>query len=900
MGNDECKMNWGVSSSRPPKVGWRRVNYLRLFRVGQYASLITLYAILITLSGCYTSRTNDYLLYTNTIRGNRTVISDELEALIPQKPNRRILRTPLTPALWIYQASSRRYNRDSAIAELAAKTTQFERQSELVASDPRALRRLNRRFSREARKLRRYAEEGNWWMRNLGEKPTYFYPRDAEANALKMQTYLRRTKGFLRATAEYTVDTLLDGRVRVNYLIDEKEPYRLRSISYDIPDSNVRALVQAERGKSYLKIGDRFDGDKLDNERTRIEELLRNNGYYEFGRNYIRVSASRDTAAAVVATNDQSTLVDLTIQIPNPPLRNAHPLYQIGDVNVRIGSTQESTATSPTTPTDTISQNGILYFYSGRKFATRLLDSKIRLRPGKLYSQNDYTSTQRQLFLLNQFKFVNINFTDTTGRRLRTEIRATPLDKYEITTEGGLFVLYQGQGYPGPFANLTFRIRNFFGGLETFETNLRAGIEAQTGFADSTSTSQLRDTYLAQELGLTTSLIFPQILFPGRLRFAFNDLNPRTQISLGYNYTNRPDFLRQTFRTTLSYNWQKAPRHQYSFFLTDLNLIRSSFRGGPNEELRKQFEQRLIQLRDAGNRVLFNSFLPSIASNMSFAYTYNTNVFGENRRANFFRVALESGGTTLNLLSSAAIRRFTEQTGLQLFKYLRFNADFRHYIPLRPRTTLAFRVNSGLLYSYGPDRSAPYEKYFFAGGSNSLRAWRPRRLGPGSAYPRSTESKVIPGVQVPTFITDPRNPEVKLPQFDYTFEQPGDFLLEGSAELRWRYFHFGADINGALFLDAGNVWTLRNDPARPNAELRVGKLVPDIAVGTGTGVRIDFSYFIIRFDAGIKVWDPARRYIRESDGQLIDERFLLPQFTLKRLSRGANPLIVNFGIGYPF
>lgn len=866
----------------------RRNGLIRLAFIVCHSSFIIL------LNSCAPSRQNGYLLYSNSVRGNRAVSSEELEALIPQKPNRRLLRTPFTFPLWIYQGASRNYKPDSAVAELAALTTQFERQSEELVDDPNGLKKLNRRFNRQARRLRRYVEEGNWWMRNLGEKPVYFLPLDAQSNAAKMQQYLRLTRGFFRAQVDYSVDTLLDGRVRVNYLVNEDAPYVLRSVTYDIADPAVRNLVESEKAQSFLKVGDRFDGENNDKEKARLEEQLRNNGYYEFNRNYIRLSSVQDTAAAVVAADPNATQVDLTVRILNPPRQAAHPVYQIGDVKVIINANEAPDAPVRTFVGDTVVQNGVAYFYRDRPYPTRLLDSKIRLRPNQLYSLAKYNSTQQQLFLLNQFKFVNINFTDTTARRLRTEIRAIPLDKYELTTEGGLFVLYQGQGYPGPFANLTFRVRNLFGGLETFETNLRAGIEAQTGFTDPTTS---RNVYWAQELGLTSSLIFPQILFPGPIRFTFNDLNPRTQVSLGYNYTNRPDFLRTTLRSTLSYNWQRLPHHQYSFFLTDLNFINSSFTGGENPKLRQDFRQRLEVLRDAGNRVLYNSFLPSVASNMSFAYTYNTNVFGQNRRANFFRTTLESGGTTLNFFSDAALRRFISQTGLQLFKYLRLTLDYRHYIPLRTYTTLAFRVNTGLLLSYGPDRSAPYEKYFFAGGSNSIRAWRPRRLGPGSAFPQAKDTDR----RLPTFRKDPRDSTKFLPQFDYTFEQPGDFLLEGSAELRWRYFHFGADVNGALFIDAGNVWTLRpNDPNRDGEEFRLNRLVPDIAVGMGTGVRVDFSYFIIRFDFGAKVWDPARRYYDKAQDRIIDERFILPQFSFRNLSRGPNPLVVNFGIGYPF
>lgn len=851
-------------------------------------------AFIILVSGCVPSRPNGYLLFTNSVRGNRVVTSDELEALIPQKPNRRLLQSPITIPLWIYQGASKNYNRDSAIAELAAKTTEFERKSEILVNDPKGLKKLNRRFEREGRRARRYIEEGNWTMRNLGEAPVYFLPGDAKANAAKMQQYLRRTRGFFRAQVGYSVDTLIDGRVRVNYLVNEDAAYVLRSITYDIADSAVRTLVEAHQTNTQLHVGERFDRDKIDAETTRLEELLRNNGYYEFTRNYIRPVSMQDTTASGVATDPNATQVDLTLRILNPPRQAAHPVYEIGVVNVRIVPNEaqvEQSAIVP--PTDTVSKNGVTYFYTGRPYPTRLLDSKIRLRPGERYSLANYSSTQRQLFLLNQFKFVNVNFTDTTARRLRTEIRATPLDKYELTTEGGLFVLYQGQGYPGPFGNLTFRVRNLFGGLETFETNLRAGIEGQTGFTDATGDPKV---YSAKELGLTTSLIFPQILFPGPIRFTFDDLNPRTQVSLGFNYTNRPDFLRTTLRSTLSYNWQKLPHHQYSFFLTDLNLINSSFVGGRVPELRQQFKQQLEDLRDEGNQFLYNSFLPSIASNMSFAYTYNTNVFGQNRRANFLRATFESGGTTLNFLSDSAITRFSQRTGLQLFKYFRLGLDYRRYVPVRARSTFAFRVNTGLLVSYGPNRTAPYEKYFFAGGSNSLRAWRPRRLGPGSAFPQVDDLDRLR----PKFRKDWPDTLKFLPQFEYKFEQPGEFLLEGSAELRGRLFHFGADFNYALFLDAGNVWTLRNnDDDKMGEELRLRNFIPSIAVGTGAGLRVDFSYFIIRFDFGAKVWDPARRYLNE-EGQMVDERFILPQFSFRKLSRGPNPLVVNFGIGYPF
>nr|WP_254448855.1 BamA/TamA family outer membrane protein [Spirosoma rhododendri] len=562
----------------------------------------------------------------------------------------------------------------------------------------------------------------------------------------------------------------------------------------------------------------------------------------------------------------------------------AHPVYRIGAVDVRISPDETQPAAFVSQP-DTVTRNGVLYLLNGRNLSSRLLDNKILLRPGDLYSQIKYRETQRQLFLLNQFKFVNLNFTDTTSRRLQTLITATPLDKYEATAEGGLTVLYQAQSYPGGFGSLSFRARNLLGGLETFELTGRYGLEAQTGFLTAPGAS--KQVYTSQELGISSSLIFPQILFPGPLRNRFNPYNPRTQVSLSYNNTLRPDFRRSLLRGTMAYSWQTTTNKQFSFLIADVNLINANF----DTDLGRLFEQQLDSLANLGSTIKL-SFRRSLSSSISFAYTYNNNAPGISqgglrRPTNFLRTVVESGGTTLNFLPNRLID--TANTNLQFYKFLRFNVDFRHYIPLRNRAMLAFRINTGVAYGYGPDGGpVPYEKLFFVGGSNSVRAWLPRRLGPGAAYPYLANSPNRPAI-------DP-NTE----QFIYLFEQPGNVLLEGSAEVRGRLFHLGADINGAFFIDAGNVWTLRNNNStRPGATFQLDSFFPQIAVGTGVGLRIDFSFFVIRLDGGIKVWDPARRYF-DSENRLVDDRFILPKFSLRQLSRGPNPLVINFGIGYPF
>lgn len=844
--------------------------------------------ILCALSGCLSQKNapNEGLILTaQTIRGNRSIPTEDLESLIPQRPNRRILGLPIMPSLWFYRLGERRFDREAAVRALAAKTDEFERQSQQISDQSPELRKLNRRFERQAKRLRLKIEEGNWVMRNLGEPPAYYAEADVQTNAAKMRKYLEG-KGFFKAQTRYSVDTLRGRQTRVTYFVDEQTPFFLRTITYEIKDPRIDTLVRQSLDRSELKVGDRYDGSRIAAEKVRIESLLRDQGYYTFSRQYIP-DPEVDSTRRYPGDSLRRSL-DLYLPIRNPPGRSAHPVYRIGDVEVRISpgvdSPDETQPAVAAVGVDTVSRNGITYLLGGRNISSRLLDNKIFLRPGALYSQTHYRDTQRQLFLLNQFKFVNVNFTDTTGRRIRTLVTATPLDKYEATAEGGVTVLYQGQGYPGGFGSLIFRVRNLFGGLETFETTLRYGLEYQTGFATDTTSSR-PGAYQAQEFGATASLTFPQILFPGRIRLLFNPYNPRTQISLGFTNTFRPDFRRSLLRATMAYNWQTSSTQQFNFLIADINLINANF----DTQFGAAFRQQLENQRRQGG-TLYLSFLRSLSSSLSFGYTYNTNVPTQNRRANFLRAVVESGGTTLNFFPVEKLRRIfgntTDSTGLQFYKFLRLSVDYRHYVPLRSRTTLAFRINTGIVYGYGPGAAVPYERFFFAGGSNSIRAWLPRRLGPGSAVPYLD----VPGRPAINYNTG---------QFIYRYEQPGNLLLEGSAELRGRLFHLLADVNGAIFVDAGNVWTLQENTERTGSAFRFNTFVPQIAVGTGVGLRLDFSFFLVRLDGGIKVWDPARQYYSPREG-FVDRRFVLPYFSLRQLTRGSNPLVINFGIGYPF
>ena len=234
------------------------------------------------------------------------------------------------------------------------------------------------------------------------------------------------------------------------------------------------------------------------------------------------------------------------------------------------------------------------------------------------------------------------------------------------------------------------------------------------------------------------------------------------------------------------------------------------------------------ELEASGNR-LINAFKPAFVSNMGITVTWNQHNYGNTDvNASFLRASLESGGTTLNLFSPSIITNW----GLQPYKYIRLNVDARRTIVINKSTLLAIRLNSGLGYAYSKNKVLPYEKNFFIGGSNSIRAWRPRRLGPGS-FP-------------PSLSTNPESNGL----YDYRFEKPGDVLLETSIELRQKLFGF---VNYALFVDAGNVWSLQTN-TDPRAQFSPGKFLKEFGIGTGMGLRFDFTFLIFRFDLGVKVY----------------------------------------------
>ncbi len=839
-------------------------------RTLNYKYFLTAALLPFVLSGCLGIKhlkENEKLLYRQRIDAPRHIDASALQGLHAQRPNRKFIIRPLAPLVSIYYFGYRFYDQEKMIK----KKERFEKKFDAKIAATKKEKRINNlqfRKQQKSEKLANKIENGNTVMQ-WGEPIAVFDSSLVRVTLERFHGYLF-SKGYFTNKVHARVDTMkiYPKRVKVTYTVIPGKAYFLDSIFYQIADTAVNNVVQRNLQTSLLKKGDRYDEDNFTKERERLDLLMKDYGFFDFSRQYIEFAT--DTSY-----KNPDRRVAVMIIINDPAKRGYHKKFTVDEVRFTtdIGINKPGKERTGRTYRD------IQYSYYSDDYNLKILSQRVFIKRGELYNRSKTLNTQRQLALVDAFKFVNINY-DTANGKFVANIFTSPLPRYEWSNEAGVNVT---QGYPGPFYNMTFKKRNVFNGMETFD------ISGRFGFEGVASATEDQNFYKSTEAGINASLTFPQFIWPfrDRVRFRHAAYNPKTKFTVGYAYTDRPEYRRTAISANGTYSWQNNKNRLYQLTPINLSVIDTAHLSGDFKELLRE-QARL------GNFSLLNSFRPSFVNSIIFGVTWNYRNYGNQERSSgFIRAQLESGGTIWNLLDTSIVTRH----GLEYFKYLRFSLDLRRINVLSKNTTVAYRFNSGVAYSYSKNESLPYEKFFFAGGSNSIRAWRPRRLGPGSFKPRTTEDPESNG--------DP----VKDGLFDYNIEQPAEILLEASIEVRQKLFGF---VSGALFIDAGNTWTFQQrkrtvnnvEVDNGNSQFRINQFYKEIAVGTGFGLRFDFTFLILRFDVGMKVYDPARD---EGERFVLDKvRFFKPYAT--KVTNGETttytnyrePVIYNVGIGFPF
>lgn len=731
--------------------------------------------------------------------------------------------------------------------------------------------------------------KNSWFIRHVLIKPPVFDSNYVKRSVENMNNLLHNN-GYYRSAihAEWKeTDTTLRSekpdqiRLKVDYHVNTGNLFRLDSVSYDFKDSALQRLVNENLGKSLLKKSDPFSKQKIDDELNRLIDLFRNNGYYRISREMMKAQLDTVNVALIDVSTDPFEQIRLQVEaqrqkekptvrvsILEIPLRDSSVTqsYKVGRVSVFPDEPAELT---PARRRDLqpLLYNGYSIYSRYDLFKPSFLVKRIALKPGEMFRASDYNRTLLNFNRIEAWQNVTINArpVDSIEPVVDFFIRMIPAKKYFFSAdfEGSSILSAQNQlynaGNKGLAFNFQLKNRNVARQALQLENTLRTGIE----FSDFRKV-------LSTEAGLSNRLIFPNLLTPVKFKKQDELLNARTYINLDGAYVDRYKYYKlNTINAYLGYEFQKKSNASWQIRLPNIEFTRIY-------NIDEGFEQLI---RDYP--LLSYSYNNGLIIGINGTYTRRFNTANP-RIFNFIRLYAEESGL---LVGELLKNQTAEGKPLgQLYRFIKLSADFRHYVT-HPKTTWAFRVFAGYGVGFNTenrngDVSLPFFRQFFAGGPNSMRGWQLRKLGPGSSIFYDT-------LRVRTVTTDP--PGVIEKKFD---DRYADMQLEGNIEFRFDIFQvYGYWLRGGLFTDIGNIWVRKSSsPEFKYGVFDVGRLYKDIAVAGGAGLRMDFNFFLLRFDLGWRLKDPlyaTDEYISpQHDGWLIPVNMRSPTF--------------QFGIGYPF
>ena len=698
----------------------------------------------------------------------------------------------------------------------------------------------------------------NWVRNTIGEPPVIYDPGMVHASVRQLELYMH-SRGYFGANVTFHT-RFIRNRAWVTYEITGNDAYLIQDINYLIEDRHLSSFVLADTSNSLLNKGDRFDTDRMLAERERIERHLRNNGFFNFSREFIEYR---------IDSNLYRNSLNLEILINNPVrqvpgirdslIEYRHKRFKIDEVLILP---EFSLLEADLPRRDTLiysrrfSESGPDYRYKliyddFLRIKPRVITNHIMIRPGDFFRVHDVEQTYTFLSGMRNFRFINLNFsefdqsplgatTDTTGF-LQSQIQLTrsPSNAFTVEAEG-----FDTGGNLGIAGNLLFQNRNIFRGAEMLNLRFKGALEISGEAAGNGVIDRLPFNTL--ELGFEAGLDFPALLLPFRIDRITRNSRPSSQITTGVNYRQRPDYTRFILNLNYGFEWNETPQKRHFINPFELSSIRI-------------FNDSILRanIPDA-NPLLMSRFSNHLIHGASYTYIHNTQQLGRIGNFKYLRASVETAGNLLSLTSRILNLNQNEEGTYELFKipfaqYVKFDADFRFYHVYQNRQSLVFRLMGGLGIPYGNAQVMPFIKSFYGGGANGIRAWEIYSLGPGG-YHGTAEAR---------------------------FDRYGDIKLEANAEYRFGIYRFW---HGALFVDAGNVWFLRQNDEFPEGEFRFSRLPEDIAIGAGAGIRLDFNFFIVRLDAAVPIKDPSKPATNQWIAQW----------------PGIDKFNFNLGIGYPF
>lgn len=673
---------------------------------------------------------------------------------------------------------------------------------------------------------------GEWFFRNFATTPVLISKVNPELRshvATNVLSYYGYFNG--KVTPTIITDKKNPKKAAVEYNVTLHRPYILGNIEYRGFSGNADSIITASSRSSLLKSGEQFSVKNLSGERERINTLLRNNGYYYSQTGYIEILAD---------TVNRPGEVDLRLQPIKGLSANVKRPYRIGHLYLRVNDNKSRYGAA----TDTLTRGNVSYIFTGDKQPVRrgAILRNIFLRHGELYSQQEQQRSLQQLSKMNIFGSVNFNFTPRPESDSLDMFVTAQLDKpYNFTFE--LNATSKSNSQIGPGSKVTLSRNNIFRGGEILKLSLQGSYEWQTDG----SVKGRQAVINSWEIGSDVSLTFPRLFFPvihrRYLRFPAT-----TALRLYGSQMNRSGFFKMV-HVGGDVEYKIYTKNTTTHTVTPFRLTYDML-----QRTTAKFDSIA-----ASNRSIANSFRNQFIPAMQYTFTYD-NTPTPHRNKTWLEVSATSSGNVTSLLFAAFGEKW-DKKDKNLFKnpyaqFVKLTAEIRQLYRINAKNHIATRFMAGVIKSYGNSDYAPYSEQFYIGGANSLRAFTVRSIGPGSYHPD------------------------KETRYSY-LDETGTLKFEANIEYRFGIF---GDLNGALFVDAGNVWLLEKDESRPGGEFKLDSFAKQIALNTGAGLRYDLEFMVLRLDFGIALHAP---YDTGKSGY-----YNIPNF--------GKGFAWHFAIGYPF
>lgn len=675
------------------------------------------------------------------------------------------------------------------------------------------------------------------WLKKNGEAPVLLSSVKPSATSAIIDAKLFNNGIFKSSTQYKIVEKKRTGKIV--YTCHIHKPYTIKELKFPTAENDLTHLIALSEEKTTIRPGNDYNLEALKNERVRIDAVLKDNGYFYFNPDYLLFK---------VDTSEIDKTVSLTLSLKENIPAEALNVYHINNVYIDPGFSLDDEGVN--LKKDTLHFENTYFIGNEMKIRPRVILRAIFLKKTEVYSRKNHNITLNRLMSMGNFKFVRINLveSDTSAPNLLdAKIYLTPMSKRTFRSE--LDAVTKSNDFTGPRQNITYLNRNTFNGAELLNLNMAGSFETQI--------SRKGDYMYSYSLNPRIELFIPRFLAPFKIPKTSGMYIPKTRISLGYNYLKRMNYFDlNTFQFLFGYKWKEDIRKEH-----ELNPVTINYTSVRNKS--KEF----VELLDA-NPFLKKSYEEQFIAGGSYTFSYNEQVLPAKREQYFLYTTAEVAGNTFSLARKIAGEKISSDDpgrviGSVYSQFARLSVDGRAYFNFRDKNKLVLRLFAGAGRPYGNSSTLPYVKQFFSGGPNSIRAFHINSVGPGS-YKQSSDKK------------------------NAFLQMGGDIKLETNAEYRFNIIRF---FKGAVFADAGNIWLMKSNPANTVPAFSFSKWYNEIAVGAGVGLRVDVSFFILRFDLATPLRKPW-----------LDEghRWVINQVSFGNPSWRSENLILNVAIGYPF